>query len=240
MDELIGGLKVLAIIPARGGSKGLPGKNIIDLCGKPLIAWTIEAARHSRYLDRTILSSDDQEIIAVSSDYKCGVPFVRPPELASDTASSLDVVRHAVRCVAGYDLVVLLQPTSPLRTAADIDSALEQLVQTNAQGTVSVCRVSEHPHWMFMRDEHNHLKKFVQKVSAHRRQELPELFIPNGAIYIVRADMIEVSTSLILDDALAFEMDTLASIDIDNEIDLQIAKSLMPRRWPEILMGSHI
>ena len=120
--------KVLAVIPARGGSKGLVRKNILDLAGIPLIAWTIEAAKRSKYIDRVVLSSDDDEIMAVAKHYGCEVPFRRPSALASDDAASLDVLFHAIEKVPGYDYVILLQPTSPLRTFTDIDSAFEMMM----------------------------------------------------------------------------------------------------------------
>jgi N-acylneuraminate cytidylyltransferase len=228
---VIDGLSVLAVIPARGGSKGLPGKNILDLGGKPLIAWTIDAAHQSRYIDRTIVSSDDPSIIEVAHQHGCETPFVRPAHLASDTASSHAVMLHAVQSVGSYDLIVLLQPTSPLRRSLDIDNALERLVKSNVDNCISVCRASEHPHWMFTCDEKNQLKRYTQGIpAAHRRQDLPQLFIPNGAIYIIRAGRLEQSKSLILDDSVAYEMNPADSVDIDNEIDMQLAGILLAAR----------
>ena len=117
--------KILAVITARGGSKGLVRKNILDLAGMPLIAWTIQAAKQSKYINRVVLSSDDDEIMTVAEKYGCEVPFRRPAMLASDDASSLDVLFHAIGEVSGYDYVILLQPTSPLRTSTDIDDAFD-------------------------------------------------------------------------------------------------------------------
>lgn len=127
---MINNKKILAIIPARGGSKGLPRKNIRELAGKPLIAWTIEAGRKSKYIDRLIVSSEDFEIIEVAKKYGAEIPFVRPKHLAEDESLGLDPVFHALRELPGYDIVVLLQPTSPLRLTEDIDACIEQLIDS--------------------------------------------------------------------------------------------------------------
>ena len=129
--------KVLALITARGGSKGLPRKNVLLAGGKPLIAWTVEAAVSSECIDRVVLTSDDDEIMAAAMAAGCDVPFCRPAHLASDVATSLDVVLHAIDQLPGYEYVVLLQPTSPLRTAADIDAAFELMLETEAPSCVS-------------------------------------------------------------------------------------------------------
>src|SRR5690242_3805240 len=139
---------ILAIVPARGGSKGVPRKNIRALAGKPLIGYSILAAKASRYIDRCILSSDDEEIISVARAAGCEVPFVRPAELASDAADGLDVVRHALKALPGkYDYVVNLQPTSPLRSTGDIDGAIELCVGTGARTCASVVEAQESPYW---------------------------------------------------------------------------------------------
>ena len=228
---MIGGLSVLAIIPARGGSKGLHGKNIIDFCGKPLIAWTIAAAHQSKYIDRTILSSDDPKIIDVSRRYGCDVPFERPAELATDLATSHGVVLHAIRCVPDYDLIVLLQPTSPLRTAKHIDEALELMIRLQSRNCIAVSEVSEHPSWMFNMTEQGTLEKFEQGIAAaQRRQDLRRLYIPNGAIYIISKNLVEKSKSLILECASAYEMPQALSVDIDSELDLKVAETIMNHR----------
>ena len=146
---MISSYSVLALIPARGGSKGVPRKNVRDLAGRPMIAWTIEAAHGSRYVDRIVLSSDDEEIIKTARQHGCDVPFVRPPELATDEADSLSVVRHALSMLPEhYDFLVLLQPTSPLRVTADIDGAVERCAETGAAVCVSVCETDKSPYWM--------------------------------------------------------------------------------------------
>jgi CMP-N,N'-diacetyllegionaminic acid synthase len=222
---MIDGLSTLAIIPARGGSKGLPGKNVIDFCGKPLIAWTIEAAKDSRYVDRVVVSTDDPKIAAVSRQYGADVPFERPPHLASDTASSYDVVLHVLDQLSDYDLILLLQPTSPLRTAVHIDEALELLVSRAADNCISVVAVSENPHWMVVLDDQLRIKKFLAtEAPVQRRQDLPPLYLPNGAIYISRKTVLKTSGTLIHDGAVAYPMAASVSIDIDDKYDLQAAK----------------
>jgi CMP-N,N'-diacetyllegionaminic acid synthase len=225
---MIDGNSVLAIIPARGGSKGIPGKNIIDFCGKPLIAWTIEAAHESLYIDRTILSTDDQSIIEVAEQFQCEVPFIRPRELAGDTSTSVDVVIHAMDLVPGYDVVVLLQPTSPLRQAQHIDQALELFIRHQAENCISVTEVTEHPLWMYSVDEAGGLHKFMTAAPGSRRQDLPRLMIPNGAVYIIRREVLKRTRALIQERPIAYEMDARSSIDIDEPLDLELAR-LMKR-----------
>ena len=142
-------IKVLAVIPARGGSKGLIRKNILDLAGLPLIAWTIKAAKESQIISNVILSSDDDEIIEVAKRFDCEVPFKRPSHLATDNATSVDVLAHAIKDYSSYDFVIMLQPTSPLRTSIDIDAAFELMTSLNAKSCVSVCQTSKTPYWMY-------------------------------------------------------------------------------------------
>ena len=145
---------VLAIIPARGGSKGVPLKNIRDVGGKPLIAWTIMEGKKSKYIDRLILSSEDERIINVAKKLGCEVPFTRPSSLAQDETPSIDVIVHAVQTIPEkYDYIVLLQPTSPLRKVTDIDNCIEQCLQKNAKACVSVTEPEKSPFWMYKIDE---------------------------------------------------------------------------------------
>src|SRR5215470_19477410 len=144
---MIDGKKVLAIIPARGGSKGLAGKNIIEVAGKPLIAWTIAEANKSRYIDRLILSSDDPKTIEVAKAHGCEVPFVRPAELAQDETPGVDPVLHAISMLRGYEIVIVLQVTSPLRRVMDIDDCLDYLLSCDANACVSVTGVDQNPYY---------------------------------------------------------------------------------------------
>lgn len=214
--------KVLAVITARGGSKGLVRKNILDLAGMPLIAWTIKAAKRSKYIDKVVLSSDDEEIMAVAERYNCEVPFRRPATLATDDASSLDVLFHAIEKVPGYDYVILLQPTSPLRNSTDIDRAFKMMISSEANGCVSVCEVAKTPFWMFSLDKNNVLSRLLPLPSGgHCRQSLPVSYELNGAIYLVKIESLYIEKSLIPEQTIAYEMSRERSIDIDCLLDFQ-------------------
>ncbi|MGD2119553.1 MAG: acylneuraminate cytidylyltransferase family protein [Chromatiales bacterium] len=227
---MINGLHVLGIITARGGSKGLPGKNIKPLAGKPLINWTIDAALASKYLDRTILSSDDQSIIEVAQAAGCDVPFVRPAQLATDEAGSMDVLLHAVNELPDYDIIVVLQPTSPLRRTQDIDVALELMLQENASSCVSVTLVSKSPHWSYSMNADLTLRPLLSAAEQqHQRQQLPDAYALNGAVYaITRAHLLE-QQALVNEDTVAYVMPKQQSIDIDDEIDFRCAEALLSR-----------
>jgi len=219
---LIKNKKVLAVIPARGGSKGIPNKNIVPLLGKPLINWTIEAAKSSRYIDRLILSSDDPRICAVAEAAGCDVPFLRPAELATDEAQTVDVIIDALDRVPGFELVVVLQPTSPLRASADIDKCLELLVDCRAKTAVSVTPVEEHPFLMYSLGADARLDSFIKVGSARslRRQELPPAFTLNGAIYVAEIGWLRESKLFVSPDAVGYVMPRAISIDIDEQSDL--------------------
>lgn len=214
---------MLGLITARGGSKGVPGKNIYVVNGRPLIQWSIEAARASRYLDRLILSSDDSEIIDVAKRVGCEVPFRRDAALAGDDASSIDVVADALMRLPGYDIVVLLQPTSPLRTTADIDGAIELLVSSGAGSCVTVCRAAEHPYWMFRVGEDGRLSRFMDPPGGmpQRRQDLPPAWSLNGAVYVARCDWLLQNRTFLSSTTVGYPMPAERSLDIDTFEDLQ-------------------
>lgn len=220
---------VLGLIPARGGSKGIKRKNLIPLGEKPLIAWTIDSAKKSGYLDQLIVSSDDDEIIEVARHYGCDAPFRRSSQLSTDKTPSMDVVRDALIRCPGFDYVVLLQPTSPLRTAQDIDRALECCVSSRAPACVSVCSVSENPHWMYTMGADQSLVPFLASAVPVRRQDLPKMFSLNGAIYIAETDWAVRSKSFVGPNTVGFEMPVERSVDIDTELDLMLAQLLLDR-----------
>jgi len=226
---VIAGKKVLAIIPARGGSKGVPRKNIRSVAGKPLIAWTIEAAKKSSYIDRLVLSSEDPEIIAAAKSSGCEAPFVRPAELAQDHTPGVEPVLHALDQLPGYDYVVLLQPTSPLRTAAEIDGCIALCEERGAPACVSVTEASHHPQWMFTADEHGRMHPLVEQ-SATRRQELPPVYALNGAVYVAQVAWLQRSRDFIGEGTRAYVMQPLQSIDIDTEDDFFLAECLLQLR----------
>ena len=226
---MIGLHKVLAVIPARGGSKGVPRKNILPILGEPLIRWTIDAARGSRYIDRLILSSDDEEIMNVALACGCEVPFRRSPLLASDTTSSVDVVLDAIIKVPNYDIVILLQPTSPLRKSADIDGALEMLIESRALACVSVCSAVEHPFWTFRANEHGRLAHYVDHPNGlpMRRQDLPDAFRLNGAIYIAHKHSLVQDRTFLTSHTVGFTMPADRSLDVDTHEDVERLISIL-------------
>ncbi len=224
---MIDAKNVLGLITARGGSKGVPRKNVRPLCGKPLIAWTIEAARNAPVIDRLILSSDDAEIIEVARAWGCEVPFVRPPELATDSAESLEVVRHALSSTGGdYHYVVLLQPTSPLRTGEDIENCVRLCNTSNVSSCVSVCEVDKTPYWMFKLDARLHLVPlFAAEEIPSSRQAAPQIYVLNGAVFVARVDHIMNGGSFLAPDTLAYVMSRARSIDVDTEEDLALLET---------------
>ncbi|MBF0444860.1 MAG: acylneuraminate cytidylyltransferase family protein [Magnetococcales bacterium] len=220
---------VLGIIPARGGSKGLPGKNILDLAGKPMIAWTIEAAHESNFIDRLILSSDDEKIVEVAKEWGCEVPFVRPASLAGDEATSIDVALHALDSVPQqYDYIVWLQPTAPLRLAEDIDMAIQICLTQNAPSCVSVVAAGKSPYWMYSLGKDNAMQPIMpQDLSSCQRQELPPAYTLNGAVYVTRTDWLREHKKFMNGGSYAHIMPPERSIDIDSELDFKIAGMLL-------------
>jgi len=223
--------KVLAIIPARGGSKRLPHKNILDLNGKPLIAWTIEAAKQSKFIDKLIVSTDDDKIAEISMQYGAEVPFIRPKNLASDTASSLDVVLHAIHFFkekeVQFDYVLLLQPTSPLRTNEDIDNAFN-LLNDKTKAVVSVCETEHSPLWSNTLPADLSMKDFIKpEIRNMRSQDLPKYYRLNGAVYISDINYMIQNDGFIGDNTKAFIMPIQRSIDVDYKTDFVMCKLLM-------------
>lgn len=234
------GKSFLAIIPARGGSKRLPRKNVLELGGKPLIAWTIEAALGCSFIDEVMVTTDDAEIAAVAKEYGANVPFLRPAELASDTATSFDAIRHTInyyRTEMGkeFDFVVLLQPTSPLRGSHDIGRAIELRAQNKADAIISVCEVEHSPLWMNTLPEDHSMVGFLRsELKNIRSQDLAAFYRLNGAIYICEVRrLLEQKTFLIEDSIFAYPMSAESSIDIDNKIDFTIASCILQSKENE-------
>lgn len=215
----------LAIIPARGGSKRLPRKNILNLAGKPLIAWTIEAASGSTYIDATVVSSDDVEILSVAHQYGAKT-LQRPDELATDTATSFDAVKHAIENSEPCDYVVLLQPTSPLRTSQHIDEAIELLISKNADAVISVSEMDHSPLWSNTLPENGSMEHFLRdEVINSRSQDLEKHYRLNGAIYICKTEkLLEEKSFFIQKNIFAYIMHRHNSVDIDDVIDFELAK----------------
>lgn len=226
------GQTILALIPARGGSKGVPRKNLRCLAGKPLIVYTIEAALQANFIDRIIVSTDDLEIANISKKYGAEVPFIRPEVLATDGAKGIDVVLHAMQWLEDhnekFDLLMLLQPTSPLRDSEDIENALGLFMRKNADAVVSVCEVEHSPLWMNTLREDLCMKDFIDKeVLNKNRQQLEIYYRLNGAIYLAKWDFIKQYKSFYGDKTYAYIMPREKSVDIDSEFDLQFAEFLM-------------
>ena len=224
-------MRVLGIIPARGGSKAIPGKNLAPLGGVPLLGWTIAAALDSR-LAWTVLSTDDPAIADAGRAAGVDVPFVRPDGLATDSARSIDVAQHALDAVEShdgpYDAVMLLQPTTPFRTAADIDAALDLLVASGADSVISVVDVGgHHPARMkHIVDGRLIEPSYAEEVENQPRQELAPLFIRNGAIYLTRCDVLR-SGSFRGSDSRALVMPEERSVNIDVPLDLLLARAVV-------------
>lgn len=225
---MIEGLSVLALITARGGSQGLARKNLRKVGGRSLIARTIEAGQGAETVDRVVLSSDDPEIVQAALLAGCDVPFLRPAELATPEARSIDVVAHALETLPErYDLLVLLQPTSPLRPAADVDGAVRLCVSAGAPACVSVCATDKPPQWTFSLDPAGRMKPVMADSElAPRRQELPAAYAINGAVYVARCDWIAGRSSFISEETVGYVMPKERSVDVDDELDLVVAEAL--------------
>ena len=228
-------MQTLAIIPARGGSKGINRKNIVHLNGKPLIAYTIESAREARSISRVIVSSDDEEIASIARALGAEVPFIRPGGLALDDTPTVAVLQHTIswlESAEGFipDFVVTLQPTSPLRRAEHINEALSVLLDTGAHSVVSVCPVEHSPYWM-MKLEGSRVNWLLGSVPEwSRRQDLSPVYRLNGAIHATRSEVVMGENKIFGDDTRVIVMDTESSIDIDTPHDLKIAEMILRER----------
>ena len=226
---MINGHTVLAIIPARGGSKGVPRKNIRSIAGKPLIAWTIEEAKKSKYIDRLILSSEDEEIISVAKEWGCDIPFIRPKELAADDTPGILPVLHAINTLPHYDYILQLQPTSPLRTHEDIDHCVEFFETNQFESCVSLVEVDKPPHWMYTVNHELKLSPFVEGETIVRRQDSKKIYSLNGAIYIAKKEFILQYKTFVTKETGGFIMDKEHSFDIDSELDFIICDFLLKK-----------
>lgn len=234
---MIDGRRVLGLITARGGSKGLPGKNVRDLCGHPLIAWTIEAATGARSLDDVVLSTDSPEIAAVAERYGATVPFLRPAELAGDAASSIDVVAHAVQWLrdhgSEYDYVMLLEPTSPLREASDIDAAMRALVDSGACSIVGVCRADTvHPAFMYKVGTGGRMAPLMPGAPSDglRRQDVEPVYFLEGSVYASRLPDLFERGGFNHDDTIGYEVPKWKAPEIDDMVDLLYVEAIMRHR----------
>ena len=222
---------ILAIIPARGGSKGLPRKNIYQLKRKPLIAYTIEASLNSKYITKTVVSSEDDEILEVSKRYGAEI-IKRPYVLATDSANSQSVIKDTINQLIdkgeSFDIVVLLQPTSPLRDFNDIDSAIQKMLDKNAEGVISVINIGVKPFKSYYLNDKGYLSGvFNDSAPNMRRQELPDAYLANGAIYGVYVNNFLETNSLIPSQTIPFVMSTEKSLDVDTIEDIRKCEAIL-------------
>lgn len=219
--------KILALIPARGGSKGIKGKNIIPLGGKPLISYSIQSALESKYVDDVVVSTDSKEIAEIAQKYGAQIPFMRPSELAGDSIKTIDVVIHAIQQMKSkgccYDTLLLLQPTQPLRTAGDIDGAIRLFYEKGCCGLASVSPVDDHPILIRSLSDNGILTPLLDRNSTCRRQDMPVFYKINGCVYLNSIDEINVNTSF-NDNPIGYVMKRTHSVDIDERKDLCVAE----------------
>tara|TARA_Y100000589_G_scaffold198339_1_gene187303 strand:+ start:1430 stop:2122 length:693 start_codon:yes stop_codon:yes gene_type:complete len=217
----------LAIIPARSGSKGIKNKNIKLFCGKPLIQWSIEAALKTSFLDRIIVSTDSQEYADLAINLGAEVPFIRPAKYAQDDSPSIDLILHALDNIPEARTILLLQPTSPLRDHTDIESIYSFWKSKPNQSVVSISKSKHHPSWMFELNNDLTINSFSKEIRAFRRQDLPDIYLINGSIYLASRNFLLKEKSFISPDTLGFIMPKEKSIDIDDEKDWIYAEALM-------------
>lgn len=226
---------MLGLIPARGGSKGIPGKNLVSLAGRPLISWTINEARAAAAIDDLVVTTDDDEIARVAAAAGARVPFLRPMELSGDTASMTEVVEHALRTLADegepYGWLLLLQPTSPLRTGADIEAAFARLRETGGRGVVSVCPVAHSPLLAGTLPPDGRMQDFITRAAAaSNRQEMRRYYRLNGAVYLADVAYWREQGGFLGPQTYALVMPEERSVDVDSPLDLAFAEYLLARR----------
>jgi CMP-N-acetylneuraminic acid synthetase len=225
--------KILCIIPARGGSKRLPGKNLKLLLGVPLISYGIRAAKDSKYVDRVIVSTDDQQIAEVAKEQGAEVPFMRPAELATDSAPVIPALQHAVaeleKLGEKFDFIVLVQPTVPGVLAEDIDAVIEKIEEVGTNSAITVCEIVDRPEWMYRRKEDTKLIPYAPAQTT-LSQEMEELYRVNGAVYVVKREVLMQENKLIdKSDCASVLMPRERSTDIDTQADFDLAEFLLTK-----------
>lgn len=231
---MINGKRILGVIPARAGSKGLPGKNVLQVARKPLICWSIETALLSPFIDKVVVSTDSEKIAHISRSAGAEVPFLRPPDLATDTASSVDVILHCVRHYETvgikFDLVALLEPTSPLREVSDLARAFQLITdEPGAKSVVSVCRAeAAHPAFLYRLGEDKRLCPLTAAPGANlRRQELSPVHFPEGTVYVSYIQILREKKTFYHSETFAFEVPRWKAIEVDELQDLICVDALL-------------
>lgn len=226
--------RILAIIPARGGSKGIKEKNIKPLCGKPLLAYSVEVALECDYVDYVLVSTDSEVIAACARQYGAKVPCLRPEELATDEAKTIDVLLYEIARLQEegqiFDYVLLLQPTQPIRTSRQLTEAIERMIDSDFTSLVSVCPVEEHPILMRTQDKKGKLLPVIAGGSTVRRQEFPEVYKVNGSIYLNRIDEGFNEHTSLNDNEYPYFMSREDSVDIDTIEDFMEAEKIMKKK----------
>jgi CMP-N,N'-diacetyllegionaminic acid synthase len=223
---MIGSLKVLAIVPARGGSKRVPGKNVRVVGGKPLIAWTLDAARKSRYVDHLAVSSDDEGILELAARLGCDTSLRRPDALATDETPGTDPVLHAIGALPGFDIAVLLQPTSPLRRPTDIDACIEKCATPGVNACVSVTPSRENPEWLYRLDTRGCMIPALSR-TAGLAGAAGSLYVLNGAVYAARLPWLREHRTFLTPETAGYVMPDEYSLDIDTPQDLKLADLML-------------
>lgn len=223
---------VLAIIPARGGSKGVPGKNLRVVNGKSLLAHTILMAQSSSFIDKVIVSSEDEKILSAARDVNPDVPFLRPQVLARDDTPSADVILHALQTLSHYHYIIVLQVTSPLRHLSDIHECLQLCQKKNAPACVSVSLVKKSPYWMFNVNEEQTLLPLLDKPTPSQRQVCPKTYALNGAVYVAEVNWFMEKKTFISSETIAYIMPEERSVDIDTELDFALLDYYLTRNQP--------
>lgn len=222
------GKKIAALITARGGSKGIPKKNITKLCGKPLIHWTVESALKSKYIDKIFLSTDSDEIINSVKKFPVEIPFKRPKNLSSDKATSTDVILHFLDWVKKngdeYDTLLLLQPTSPFRKSEHIDNSIKKFIGAKALSLISVTENIKSPYLSRKINSKGYIENLFNVKSEKRRQDIPVTYYINGAIYLMDVKDFQKYKTFQTPKTLSYIMPYYSSIDIDEPMDLKIAE----------------
>jgi CMP-N,N'-diacetyllegionaminic acid synthase len=239
---MINGKTVIAIIPARSGSKGLTGKNIKPLCGKPLIAWSIEAGLGSQYIDEVMVTTDSEEIATIARKYGASVPFIRPAELASDTATTMDVIRHVIDFYQSnlnkdFDYTILLEPTSPLRVKEDIDNAIVRLSENpQATSVVGICKTeSQHPAFLIKKNINNFLVGYENlDMKILRRQDINDVYFFEGSVYVADTANLLKKNTFYHENTLGYEFPKWKSIEIDDLDDFIMVEALMTYKRKQI------
>ncbi len=224
--------KVLACVPARAGSKGLPGKNMRLLCGRPLVQWTIDTAIACEEIETVVVSTDDHQVAAVAAAAGAEVPFIRPEHLSSDTASSVDVIIHTLDFLESrgrfFDVVLLLEPTSPLREIIDIKTAIARMIDTGSSAIVSVCRAeTTHPAFMFRITEQDRLEPFMKVApTGLQRQEIEPMFYLDGSLYASTVEALRRRRTFYHEDTLAYQVSKWKALEVDDIDDFEMIEAV--------------